>query len=180
LPHKAVTALNEVLYLAVCGHSSSRSEKFVSPGLVLPWRPDARRVLVQRLQQYHAKRCVFAHGADARGLLDFPRDAVQQVDSGHSHAGEDAIRHEAALSFIDRLSVTIYETIYIIYYEYKLWLLAASETQVRLMFEHIMQMDRSRGPHSRMDGRSGLTRGGYGFIVDMVLGLIGSMVGGAI
>ena len=76
--------------------------------------------------------------------------------------------------------MTIYETIYIIYYKYKLWLLAASETQVRLMFEHIMQMDRSRGPHSRMDGRSGLTRGGYGFIVDMVLGLIGSMVGGAI
>ena len=86
-------------------HSSSRSEEVVLPGLVLPWRPSARRVLVQRSQQHHAKRCFFADGADARGLLDFPRDAVQQVDSGHGHAGEYAIRHEAALSLIERLEI---------------------------------------------------------------------------
>jgi hypothetical protein len=84
--------------------SSSRSEEIVLPGIVLPWRPGARRVLVQRLQQHHAERCVFADGADTRGLLDFPRDAVQQVDSGHSHASEYAIRHEAALSFIDAVN----------------------------------------------------------------------------
>jgi uncharacterized membrane protein YeaQ/YmgE (transglycosylase-associated protein family) len=51
------------------------------------------------------------------------------------------------------------------------------------MFEHIMQM----GPILVLAGliagwmaEAGSRAGGYGFIVDMVLGLIGSMVGGAI
>ena len=51
------------------------------------------------------------------------------------------------------------------------------------MFEHIVQM----GPMLVIAGliagwvaEAASRAGGYGFIVDMVLGLIGSMVGGAI
>jgi uncharacterized membrane protein YeaQ/YmgE (transglycosylase-associated protein family) len=51
------------------------------------------------------------------------------------------------------------------------------------MFEHIMQM----GPILVLAGliagwmaEAASRAGGYGFIVDMALGLIGSMVGGAI
>jgi uncharacterized membrane protein YeaQ/YmgE (transglycosylase-associated protein family) len=51
------------------------------------------------------------------------------------------------------------------------------------MFEHIMQM----GPILVLAGliagwmaEAASRAGGYGFIVDMVLGLIGSMIGGAI
>jgi uncharacterized membrane protein YeaQ/YmgE (transglycosylase-associated protein family) len=59
---------------------------------------------------------------------------------------------------------------------------SASERQVRFMFEHIMQM----GPMLVLAGliagwvaEAASRAGGYGFIVDMVLGLIGSAIGGA-
>jgi uncharacterized membrane protein YeaQ/YmgE (transglycosylase-associated protein family) len=58
-----------------------------------------------------------------------------------------------------------------------------SERQVRVMFEHIVQM----GPMLVLAGliagwvaEAASRAGGYGFIFDMVFGLIGSVVGGAI